>query len=50
MSDGRMVGEIDIDSREKNTFDDTDREYLEQIASILGNTAKKLARLEAGEE
>lgn len=50
MSDGRMVGEIDIDSREKNTFDDTDREHLEQIASILGNTAKKLARLEAGEE
>lgn len=35
---GKMVGEIDIDSTDKNTFDDTDKLYLEQIATILSNT------------
>ena len=35
MKGDRMVAEIDIDSTETGTFDDTDRRYLEEIANIL---------------
>ena len=34
-SHGRIVGVLDIDSREPDTFDGTDAEYLEQIAACL---------------
>jgi len=33
--DGRVVALLDIDSTDFNTFDDTDRHYLEQIAGML---------------
>ncbi len=33
--DSSVVAVLDIDSRELNTFDDTDRVYLEQIADII---------------
>ena len=33
---GRVWAELDIDSRELNTFDETDRKWLEQIVSLLG--------------
>ena len=32
---GTIIAVLDIDSRELNTFDDTDRYYLEQIAALL---------------
>ncbi|MCR4852274.1 MAG: GAF domain-containing protein [Prevotella sp.] len=31
----QVKGVLDIDSRELNTFDDTDRQYLENIVSII---------------
>lgn len=43
ISNGKMVGEIDIDSTEKGTFDEIDKLYLEQIASILSATISKIA-------
>ena len=33
--DGEVIAVLDIDSKELNTFDATDQEYLEQIAEIL---------------
>lgn len=32
---GRIVAVLDIDSREPDTFDEVDKQYLEQIASML---------------
>ena len=32
--DGRVCAVLDIDSRELGTFDETDRQYLEQIAAL----------------
>lgn len=32
---GTIIAVLDIDSRELNTFNDTDRYYLEQIAALL---------------
>lgn len=32
---GEVVGVLDIDSREFNTFDDTDQYYLQQIVALL---------------
>lgn len=34
-NNGKMVAELDIDSRELATFDDTDRRYLEEIVTYL---------------
>lgn len=33
--DGEMWAELDIDSKELNTFDETDRKWLEQIVKVL---------------
>ncbi|MCR5013206.1 MAG: GAF domain-containing protein [Bacteroidales bacterium] len=33
--EGDMVAELDIDSRELNTFDEVDREWLEQIVKVI---------------
>ncbi|AGE23387.1 MULTISPECIES: GAF domain-containing protein [Geobacillus] len=35
IKDGRVIGVLDIDSPVKNRFDDIDRRYLEQFASVL---------------
>ena len=43
-SDGVVVGEIDIDSTELSTFDDIDREYLEQAAEIIAPFMAKLSK------
>ena len=43
-SDGVVVGEIDIDSTELSTFDDIDREYLEQAAEIIAPFMVKLSK------
>lgn len=43
MLDGVMLGEIDIDSTECATFDDTDREYLEQMAQAIAPCMQPLA-------
>ena len=43
--DGVVIGEIDIDSSELSTFDDTDREYLERVADIVVPHLAKLAHL-----
>lgn len=43
--DGVVIGEIDIDSSELSTFDDTDREYLERVADIIVPHLAKLAHL-----
>lgn len=40
---GVVVGEIDIDSIELSTFDETDRIYLEQAAEIIAPHLAKLA-------
>jgi GAF domain-containing protein len=34
--DGEVWAELDIDSKELNTFDDVDREWLEKIVEELG--------------
>ena len=34
-SSGDVVAVLDIDNKELNTFDDTDRQYLESICSLL---------------
>ena len=36
-SNGKIKGVLDIDSDELNTFDDTDRIYLEEIINILSS-------------
>ena len=33
--DGRVAGVLDIDSTSLGTFDDTDRQYLEQLCQLL---------------
>lgn len=33
--DGEIIGVLDIDSKEYNTFDETDKRYLEQIVSLM---------------
>ena len=44
-SEGRIVGEIDIDADEPGAFDDGDREFLERVAVVIsGHTANALAR------
>lgn len=43
LSEGIVVGEIDIDSTELSTFDDVDREYLEKAAEIIAPFMAKLA-------
>jgi len=35
-SDGRVIGEIDIDSDDLDAFDDEDRVFLEALADVLG--------------
>ncbi len=42
-SDGVVVGEIDIDSTDLSTFDDTDREYLEKAAALIAPFMAKLS-------
>ncbi len=43
-SEGVVVGEIDIDSIELSTFNDTDRKYLEQAAEIIAPFMARLAK------
>lgn len=43
-SEGIVVGEIDIDSTELSTFNDTDRKYLEQAAEIIAPFMARLAK------
>lgn len=45
-SDGVVIGEIDIDSTELSTFDDVDREYLEEAAEIIAPFLAKLAKVD----
>ena len=35
--DGKVFAVLDIDSERLNTFDETDREWLEKIVSLIGN-------------
>lgn len=35
MKEGQVIGVLDIDSEELNTFDDTDRVWLEKVASLI---------------
>ncbi len=39
--DGEVVAVLDIDSRELSTFDDIDRQYLEEICCLLSQTIFK---------
>ncbi len=36
--DGEVIAVLDIDSKDYNTFDETDKIYLEQIAKIISET------------
>ena len=38
ISDGIVIAVLDIDSAELSTFDETDKEYLEQVAEIIVKT------------
>jgi GAF domain-containing protein len=40
--DQHVLGVIDIDSKNLNSFDKTDQEYLEKIASIVANVGINL--------
>jgi putative methionine-R-sulfoxide reductase with GAF domain len=35
LTEGQVVGEIDIDASDPAAFDDTDRIFLEEIAALL---------------
>lgn len=35
---GEVIAVTDVDSKELNSFDNTDQKYLEQVAEILANT------------
>lgn len=35
IKDGEVIGVLDVDSTELNTFDSTDQQYLEQIVSLV---------------
>jgi GAF domain-containing protein len=37
--EGRVVGEIDVDSDEPGAFDDEDRRYLERVATLISQHA-----------
>ena len=37
LKDGEVIGVLDIDSEHLATFDDTDKEWLEQIAEVLAS-------------
>ncbi|MBR5716205.1 MAG: GAF domain-containing protein [Bacteroidales bacterium] len=39
--DGHVIGVLDIDSAELNTFDETDRLYLEKVAALFTNDLSK---------
>ena len=36
--DGKVIAVLDIDSKDYNTFDETDKIYLEQIVKIISKT------------
>ena len=38
LKDGKVVAVLDIDSKDFNTFDETDQYYLEQIAAMLSRS------------
>lgn len=38
MTNNEVVGVLDIDSDQLNTFDETDRRYLEELVSVLSKT------------
>ena len=38
LKDGKVVAVLDIDSKDFNTFDETDQYYLEQIAGMLSRS------------
>lgn len=38
LQDGKVIGVLDIDSAELNTFDATDQQYLEEVARLLVET------------
>ena len=40
-SDGNVWGVLDIDSKELSTFDETDKKYLEDLASLLSKQLGK---------
>ena len=40
LHDGRVVAVLDIDSKDFNTFDETDRLYLEQIATLVRDNSR----------
>lgn len=40
-NDGKVIGVLDIDSAELNTFDDIDKTYLERIVSIMLDSYSK---------
>ena len=35
MKEGRVIGVLDIDSDQLNSFDEVDQHYLEQIVGLL---------------
>ena len=35
MKEGRVIGVLDIDSDQLNSFDEVDQQYLEQIVGLL---------------
>ena len=38
--DGKVLGVLDIDSDELNTFDEVDQRYLEQVCDLLAGLAR----------
>jgi L-methionine (R)-S-oxide reductase len=42
--EGRVVGEIDIDSDEPAAFDDEDRRFLERVAAIIAPYARSATK------
>lgn len=42
IQDGNVIGVLDIDSKHYNTFDETDRIYLEEVVEILADISVKI--------
>ena len=40
LRDGQVIAVLDIDSKDFNTFDETDRLYLEQIATLVRDNSR----------
>jgi L-methionine (R)-S-oxide reductase len=42
LNNGKIIGVIDIDSNQRNAFQEQDKEFLEMVAGLLAQTCPKI--------